>query len=374
MEAALAGTNTWTINPPNQIATEENLALLARAMSLPVVTVTASSYVSGYEPQKAVDGDIDTYWDSTPGTCPQWLKLDLGSTQSFDSISTHFWDGDSRQYAYYIEVSDNDATWTEVTTTKYVHGNVTDTFDPPLDARYVRITVTDNTGPNKYAHILEVNISRESGVAASSYDGEHTPDLAIDGIESTSSYWGTDALVPEGQLPQWLKLDLRSPKALSKITTHFYDDDTRTYTYYIEVSNDDSVWTTVVPSKTGSSSVTDTFPQVEARYIRITVTNNTASNAAHIEEIKAFRVTAGRLDMIGVGASDLSGNAGTKLFVLGDVNSDGFVDVKDIHILGKAYGSAVGQPAYRPEADLTDDGAIDSDDLVIQKENYGHGR
>ena len=40
----------------------------------------------------------------------------------------------------------------------------------------------------------------------------------------------------------------------------------------------------VVPTKTGSSIVADMFNQVTARYVRITVTGNTANTAAHIEE------------------------------------------------------------------------------------------
>ena len=35
--------------------------------------------------------------------------------------------------------------------------------------------------------------------------------------------------------------------------------------------------------------VTDTFNQVSARYVRTTVTGNTANTAAHIEEIKVYQ-------------------------------------------------------------------------------------
>jgi hypothetical protein len=115
-------------------------------------------------------------------------------------------------------------------------------------------------------------------------------------------------------LPQWLKVDLRSPVAISKITTHFYDGDARTYTYYIEASIDDSSYTTIVPLKTASSIVTDTFPEGTYRYVRITVTDcSTSWKAAHIEEIKIYHVTTTALpplEKIGVAASDLYGNPG----------------------------------------------------------------
>ena len=122
---------------------------------------------------------------------------------------------------------------------------------------------------------------------ASSYNGiTYGPQNAIDGIESTSNFWGTWAGLG---LPQWLQLDLGSAKSVNQVVTHFYDGDGRVYTYNIQVSSDGSSWSTVVPSKTGSSIVTDAFPSVTCRYVRITVTGNTANTAAHIEEIKVFQ-------------------------------------------------------------------------------------
>jgi len=56
---------------------------------------------------------------------------------------------------------------------------------------------------------------------------------------------------------------------------------------------------------------------------------------------------------------------------LGDINSDGIVAVQDLRILGKAYGSALGQPAYNPNADLNKDDLVNSNDLVIVSSNYG---
>ena len=56
---------------------------------------------------------------------------------------------------------------------------------------------------------------------------------------------------------------------------------------------------------------------------------------------------------------------------LGDINSDGIVAVKDLRILGKAYGSSFGQPSYNPDADLNKDDAVNRNDLVIVSSNYG---
>jgi len=56
---------------------------------------------------------------------------------------------------------------------------------------------------------------------------------------------------------------------------------------------------------------------------------------------------------------------------LGDINSDGVVAVKDLRILGRAYGSAFGQPSYNPDADLNKDDAVNHPDLTIVSSNYG---
>ena len=92
-------------------------------------------------------------------------------------------------------------------------------------------------------------------------------------------------------LPQWLQLDLGTQTSISEIVTHFYDGDSRVYTYYIQVSSDGSSWTTVVSSKTGSSTVTDTFTSVTCRYVQIVVTGNTANTAAHIEQVTIYQTT-----------------------------------------------------------------------------------
>lgn len=127
-----------------------------------------------------------------------------------------------------------------------------------------------------------------SSVTASSYSGSNTPNQAIDGDDSTWDYWGTNAMTTAGKLPQWLQLDFGTQASISQITTHFYDGDYRTYTYYIQASSDGSNWNTIVSTKTGSGTVTDSFAQTSARYVKITVTGNTANLAAHIIEIRVY--------------------------------------------------------------------------------------
>jgi len=57
--------------------------------------------------------------------------------------------------------------------------------------------------------------------------------------------------------------------------------------------------------------------------------------------------------------------------LLGDIDVDGDVDVKDLYILSRGFGSIAGSPVYHPGADLDVDDDIDRDSLIIFNENYG---
>ena len=289
------------------------------ATNISISSATASSSDDQYSANLAIDGIESTsnYWGTnaliTAGQLPQWLRLDLGTQNTIKQITTHFYDGDSRTYTYNIQASTDGSNWNTIVPSKTGRSIVTDTFNQ-VTARYVKITITGNTAWNA-GHIEEIKIYQTttqtstptptpsptqtptsnqiavSSATASSSDDQYSANLAIDGIESTSNYWGTNSLITAGQLPQWLRLDLGTQNTIKQITTHFYDGDSRTYTYNIQASTDGSNWNTIVPSKTGRSIVTDTFNQVTARYVKITITGNTAWNAGHIEEIKIYQTT-----------------------------------------------------------------------------------
>jgi len=55
----------------------------------------------------------------------------------------------------------------------------------------------------------------------------------------------------------------------------------------------------------------------------------------------------------------------------GDLNSDGIVNIFDLRIVAKAYGSKPGEPNWDSRADLNRDGKINIYDLVLVSANYG---
>jgi len=54
----------------------------------------------------------------------------------------------------------------------------------------------------------------------------------------------------------------------------------------------------------------------------------------------------------------------------GDINQDGIVDIRDISIVGRAYGSYPGHPKWNPDADLNGDGIVDIRDIAIVARNF----
>ena len=119
-------------------------------------TPTASGSQDGYPPINATDGNTGSYWESTNHAFPQSITIDLGSTQSISRL---------------VLTLPPDAAWTTRTQTltvltstdgkafSTVLQSVGYTFDPttkntvtvalgstPVHARYVRLTVSDNTG------------------------------------------------------------------------------------------------------------------------------------------------------------------------------------------------------------------------------------
>jgi hypothetical protein len=57
--------------------------------------------------------------------------------------------------------------------------------------------------------------------------------------------------------------------------------------------------------------------------------------------------------------------------MLGDVDDNGLVNVADVFMLAKAYGSGSGDPNWNEEADMNGDDLVDSVDLFALSGNYG---
>jgi hypothetical protein len=75
------------------------------------------------------------------------------------------------------------------------------------------------------------------------------------------------------------------------------------------------------------------------------------------------------------GQTDLTNNNVTsgvvKVTIPGDLNGDFQVNLKDLAILAKAYGSTAGDANWNPNADIDGDGLVGLSDLGILVQHYG---
>ncbi|MGD0160804.1 MAG: dockerin type I domain-containing protein [Candidatus Bathyarchaeia archaeon] len=72
---------------------------------------------------------------------------------------------------------------------------------------------------------------------------------------------------------------------------------------------------------------------------------------------------------IPTGSTTLSdGNVTIKL--LGDVNGDGVVDLRDIALVARAFGSTPGGPNWNPAADINGDGTVNMEDVTLVARNF----
>jgi alpha-N-acetylglucosaminidase len=118
------------------------------------------------------------------------------------------------------------------------------------------------------------------------FEGDHRPELAVDG-KITGNYW---AASPS---PQWLQIDLTAPRNVDEVRLYPYFGDGRYYQYKIEVSLDGSAWSLVADGSKNTEISTfkgydRKFTPTPARYVRVTMLNNSANSGVHLYEVRVF--------------------------------------------------------------------------------------
>jgi len=59
-----------------------------------------------------------------------------------------------------------------------------------------------------------------------------------------------------------------------------------------------------------------------------------------------------------------------RLKLLGDVDDNGIVDMRDVGLLCEAFGANRQSPRWNPDCDVNNDGKIDLVDIVIACKNF----
>ena len=271
------------------------------------VTASSSLENSDWGAAKVVDGQTASVpgsmgWTSTNSTTSnhtEWIKLNLGSTQSINKVDLYPRnDGVNTGYGFpidfTIQVSTDNTNWTTVATqTGYaLPGNAVQSFTfSSQTARYVKITGTNlrynpNDSLNPYRmQFAEIVVNFRSVTASSSVENsDWGAAKAIDGQGSSvpgSMGWSSSNSTQSNHT-EWVQLCLGATQTINKVDLYPRNDGVNTgygfpIDFTIQVSTDNTNWTTVATQTgyalPGNAVQSFTFSSQTARYVKITGTN-----------------------------------------------------------------------------------------------------
>ncbi|WP_307795291.1 discoidin domain-containing protein [Actinacidiphila acididurans] len=235
---------------------------------------TASSVQDAFTASAAVDGDTGTRWSSLASD-PQWLQVDLGSSQSITQVTLN-WET-AYATAFQIQVSSDGSTWNSIYSTTSGTGGVQN-LNVTGTGRYVRMYGTARATQWGYS-LWEFQVYGGSGgstppptcgnttaalgrpATASSTENAGTPaSAAFDG--NTGTRWSSAA-----SDPQWVQVDLGSSQSICGAQLNW--ETAYATAYQIQVSNDGSTWNTAYSTTTGPGGVENLTFNATGRYVRM---------------------------------------------------------------------------------------------------------
>ncbi|HEY9061342.1 MAG TPA: discoidin domain-containing protein [Pseudobacteroides sp.] len=284
-------------------------------------TVYVSSEENGYGnvKQNSVDGNYGTKW-SSGWSDNQWIYVDLGTVQAFNRVKL-LWEvcyGKS----YKIQVSNDANNWTDVYTTNSGDGSVDDIYFTTANARYVRMygitrsidygfslwefevynssvtptptrtstpTPTATPAPTSSVVTQTPSVERINIAVGKPASADSNQSISNGTAQGNDNDGGTRWCAADSNLNHWWKVDLGGIYQLTG-TQVVWEFGGRVYKYKIEVSNNDSSWTTVVDKGGNQSTLqaqSDNF-NASGRYVRLTVTGLENGAWASFWEFKVF--------------------------------------------------------------------------------------
>jgi beta-glucosidase len=218
----------------------------------------------------AVDGDTSTRWSSAFAD-PQWLQVDLGSTQSICQVTLN-WEAASAQ-GFQIQTSADGTTWTPIYTTTTGPGGVR-TLNVTGTGRYLRMYGTARNTPYGYSlwelgvytgtgggNCGTTNVAQGKTATASTTENSTTAaSAAVDG--DTSTRWSSAFADP-----QWLQVDLGSTQSICQVTLNW--EAASAQAFQIQTSADGTTWTPIYTTTTGPGGVQTLNVTGTGRYLRM---------------------------------------------------------------------------------------------------------
>ncbi|MEV6765922.1 discoidin domain-containing protein [Streptomyces sp. NPDC051105] len=238
------GSSLWTLAVRDSIRPATDLALHAPADA-------SSTDGDDHGPANVTDGDPGTRWSSAYED-DQWIRVDLGSAQSFDRVDLTWEQAYAK--AFVVQVSADGSEWTDVKSVDngavplpFNNGDASlqvEDFDQRT-ARYVRINCgLRNTSWGNSLWSLSVvdravpgtDLALHKTAKASTEDSDHPATHATDGDAGTR--WSS-----QYEDHQWIQVDLGSAQKFDRVAIVW--ETAYPKTYVIQVSDDGEQWTDV---------------------------------------------------------------------------------------------------------------------------------
>ncbi|MEE4546247.1 discoidin domain-containing protein [Streptomyces sp. V4-01] len=137
----------------------------ASAATLPIVAATDSSD-DGNTASNAIDGNLSSRWSGAGDGV--WIRFDLGSVATVNSVALAWYDGDSRKSTFDVQLSQDGSAWTTVLSRATSSGTTLNLETYAFtggQARYVRIVGHGNTSSDssKWTSVTEAAVSGTGG-------------------------------------------------------------------------------------------------------------------------------------------------------------------------------------------------------------------
>jgi hypothetical protein len=107
-------------------------------------TVMASNWMIGFEPEKAVDGDLTTAWRPQQVDGQAWLDVDLGRPETFDRVEIHIENAApvrGQAFGFTLEAGQPDGSWRRFWQGG-IYGSLFARRYEPVTARRVRLRIS----------------------------------------------------------------------------------------------------------------------------------------------------------------------------------------------------------------------------------------
>jgi hypothetical protein len=151
--------------PPSEDQTgggkgDEEPQINPECTDLSIENITANGFETDpsdyHPPSDAIDGDSSTWWSNNEKN--SWVELNLGQPNTICGLTIEWNKGDTRDYSFKIEVSDDGNDYTAVFEGTNKKGSSTEEIYPieETDGQYVKVTITRTSSSDGWVSIKEI--------------------------------------------------------------------------------------------------------------------------------------------------------------------------------------------------------------------------